>query len=199
MTEGRRFRLASLAGRSGLSADGGPSCVVNGTTPASFRSFFEFMAGNILNFFGRATVNVGEQGPPQRPAPAPEAREERAPVAQAPEAGPDRAIETVNDAMDIDEVPRANPVGERENGSVVNPPNGPGPGPSRRRWPLLSIIILILLAAPIGNSELERSFSLVKRTSLDPHRQNASPENKSAMNRAHVNKDLNLYSIEPSA
>lgn len=69
----------------------------------------------------------------------------------------------------------------------------------RRRWPLLSIITLILLAAPIGNSELERSFSLVKRTSLDPHRQNASAENKSAMNRAHVNKDLKLYSLEPSA
>jgi hypothetical protein len=68
----------------------------------------------------------------------------------------------------------------------------------RRRWPLLAAIVLLLLAAPIGNSELERSFSLVKRTSLDPHRQTASPANKSAMNRAHVNKDLNLYSLAPS-
>ncbi len=51
---------------------------------------------------------------------------------------------------------------------------------------------IILLAAPIGNSELERSFSLMKRTSLDPHRQTASSENKAAMNKAHVNKDLHL-------
>jgi hAT family C-terminal dimerisation region len=70
---------------------------------------------------------------------------------------------------------------------------------SRRRWPLLAMIVLILLAAPIGNSELERSFSLVKRTSLDPHRQNASAENKSVMNRAHVNKELNLYPLGPSS
>jgi len=69
----------------------------------------------------------------------------------------------------------------------------------RKRWPLLAQIVLILLAAPIGgNSELERSFSLVKRTSLDPHRQNASAENKSVMNRAHVNKELDLYPLGPS-
>jgi len=67
----------------------------------------------------------------------------------------------------------------------------------RRRWPILAFIALILLAAPIGNSELERSFSLVKRTSLDPHRQTASSENKAAMNKAHVNKDLCLVPLHP--
>jgi hypothetical protein len=68
---------------------------------------------------------------------------------------------------------------------------------ARRRWMRLGTYALLILAAPIGNSELERSFSLVKSTSLDPHRQNASAENKSAMNRAHVNKDLHLVPLDP--
>jgi hypothetical protein len=61
----------------------------------------------------------------------------------------------------------------------------------------LSHIVLLLLAAPIGNSELERSFRMVKIGSLHPSRQRASPEVKSIMNMAHVNGDENLSSLAP--
>ncbi len=67
----------------------------------------------------------------------------------------------------------------------------------RRTWSLLAPLVLLLLSAPIGNSELERSFSLVKRTSLDPHRATSSVENKSVMNKAHVNGDCKFSDIAP--
>jgi len=65
------------------------------------------------------------------------------------------------------------------------------------KWPHLSHVVLLLLAAPIGNSALERSFRMVKKGSLDPIRQRASPESKSIMNIAHVNGDLKLSSLAP--
>ncbi len=68
---------------------------------------------------------------------------------------------------------------------------------ARRHWGLLGPIVLILLACPIGNSELERSFSLVKAGSLNPTRQTATPANKSAMNKAHVNANCKFSSVGP--
>ena len=58
--------------------------------------------------------------------------------------------------------------------------------------------VLILLASPIGNSALERSFKLVKETSLDPLRQSADPETKSLMNKARVNADCRFSSLQPA-
>ncbi len=66
-----------------------------------------------------------------------------------------------------------------------------------RVWPTMSQLVLILLMAPIGNSELERSFRLVKVGSLASTRQTGSVETKSVVNLAHVNGSLNLADISP--
>ena len=67
-----------------------------------------------------------------------------------------------------------------------------------QKWPNLSQLVLVLLMAPIGNSELERSFRLVKVGSLASNRQTGNAETKSVVNLAHVNGSLNLANIGPA-
>jgi hypothetical protein len=66
-----------------------------------------------------------------------------------------------------------------------------------RSWPKLALVVLLLLSAPIGNSDLERSLRLAKTGSLDPVRQSAAAENKSLMNLSYCNGFQDFYNLGP--